>query len=361
MPRLKGIYQRGKGFYGAKWYRGKTYTTRIYPTAQEASDALDELVRDLQKGLRYNKKNITVAGFIDIFIEKYLLQKPRIQRITVNNITYKLRIVASFIGRKKLQALTPETLQELQNRLFMKYAESSAVSIMRTFKQVLKRAVVWKYLVADPSQGLDSFTPIIEKPASLTIDQVMYILDDTSTNLRERAVIGLGALAGLRRSEVFGLTWDKIDFKSHIIKIDMQYCKSEYKRPKYGSTRIVPILPELEFLLKEYRLQSGSMNWVFPGSKGQPMNGDTWNLFHFKAILKKHNLLNVKFHSLRHLFDTAMHDAGVSTRDIMQMMGHKSASMTLDVYDRPSPAHLVRTIRNLRLLGPSADRLNKRH
>jgi integrase len=362
MPKLKGIYQRGKGFYGTKWYKGKTYTTRIYPTAQEASDALAELVDNLQKGLQHNKKNITVAEFIDIFIKKYLIQKPRIQKIIIINLKSRLyKGIVPFIGKKKLQSLTPEILQELQNRLFLKYAESMAIATMRAFKQVLKRAVVWEYLVHDPSQGLDIFTPVINKPVLLTLDQVESILEDKSIDLRERTVVGLGALAGLRRSEVFGLTWDKIEFKSHIIKIDMQYCTGEYKRPKYGSPRAVPILPELEHLLKEYRLQSGSMDWVFPSQMRQPMDGEGWVEFHFKAVLKKHGLPVVKFHTLRHLFDAAMYDAGVSTCDVMQMMGHKSAKMTLNIYDRSSPDHLVRTVRNLRLLRPSADRLNKRH
>lgn len=230
---------------------------------------------------------------------------------------------------------------------------------MRAFKQVLKRAVIWKYLVNDPSQGLDSFAPRIAKPTSLTIDQVGSILQDKNIDLRERSVIGAGALAGLRRSEIFGLTWDKIDFKARTIKIDMQYCQGKYKKPKYDSSRIVPILPELETLLKEYRLRSGSMNWVFPGNKGQPMSAIGWIRLYFKPILKKHNLPDVKFHSLRHLFDTAMHDAGIPTRDIMQMMGHKSARMTLDVYDRQSPDRLVRVTKGLRLLGASPARLQK--
>ncbi len=73
MPKLKGIYRWGKGFYGAKWDKGKTYTTRIYPTAQETSDAFAVLVDNLQKGLQHNEENITVAELIDIFIEKYFL------------------------------------------------------------------------------------------------------------------------------------------------------------------------------------------------------------------------------------------------------------------------------------------------
>lgn len=362
MPKLKGIYQRGIGFYGAKWYKGKTYTTRIYLTAQEASDALDELIGNLQRGLQHNKKNITVAEFIDIFIEKYLLQKPRIQKLTIEHIRNRLKKgIIPFVGKKKLQALTPEILQELQNRLFLKYAESTAIVTMRAFKQVLKRAVVWKYLVSDPSQGLDSFAPLIEKPVSLTIEQIGFILEDKNINLRERAIIGIGVFAGLRRSEIFGLTWDKIDFKAHTIKIDMQYCQGEYKRPKHSSIRAVPILQELEPLLKEYRLQSSSMNWIFPGLKRQPMSAAGWIRLYFKPILKKYNLPDVKFHSLRHLFDTAMHNAGVPTRDIMQMMGHKSAKMTLDVYDRQSPDHLVRVTKDTKLLGTSSTRLQKEH
>ncbi len=41
------------------------------------------------------------------------------------------------------------------------------------------------------------------------------------------------------------------------------------------------------------------------------------------------------------------------------MMGHKSAKMTLDIYDQPSIDNLVRTIRNFHLLGSSTGRSKK--
>jgi integrase len=44
---------------------------------------------------------------------------------------------------------------------------------------------------------------------------------------------------------------------------------------------------------------------------------------------------------------------GVPTREIMQILGHKSAKMTLDVYDRESPQRLIEVTRQIKVLDTS--------
>ena len=73
-----------------------------------------------------------------------------------------------------------------------------------------------------------------------------------------------------------------------------------------------------------------------------------WTVFYFYPLLKDLGLPQVKPHSLRHAFDKMMHDQGIPTRDIMQMMGHKTVRMSLH-YDRESPTRLTDVTKNIRL------------
>jgi hypothetical protein len=64
MPKHTGIYRKGNKYYGAKWYNGKTYVTSLYPTADETTQAREELIKNLKKGITPDRKGITVKDFI---------------------------------------------------------------------------------------------------------------------------------------------------------------------------------------------------------------------------------------------------------------------------------------------------------
>lgn len=347
MPKYKGVYSKGKKFYGAKWYQGKTYTTKVCDTAGEAAEALEELTKNLKGGLKYDKKNITVLDFIILYLKSYIIPKKNLQKITLRNIERRLRNgIIPHLGKRKLLSLTPIDLQKLQNILLSRYKISSARTTMSEFKRVLKRAVIWDYIPRDPSVGLDIIPVSIDKPDILTPCDLAVIMDNAE--LREKSAIGLGYLAGLRISEIFGLMWNKIDFKEHTIQVDLQFCEGDLKLPKTG-VRIVPILPELEPILKEWKLKSRSLTWLFPGRGDKPMAPAHWVSNYFYPLLKDLGLPRVKPHSLRHGFDKMMHDEGIPTRDVMQMMGHKTVKMSLH-YDRESPKRLINVTRDIKLL-----------
>jgi hypothetical protein len=152
VPKIVGIYKRGNKYYGAKWYRGKTYTTTVYDTSEEASEALQVLIRKLQKGVNLTHKSLTVSGFIKVYLDKYIRNKPNMQGITIKTIESRLSVIEETF------------VQDLQNRLYAKYAQSYAFQVMCQFHRLLKRAVIWDYIERDPSIGVDVVYPHVEKP-----------------------------------------------------------------------------------------------------------------------------------------------------------------------------------------------------
>lgn len=75
---------------------------------------------------------------------------------------------------------------------------------------------------------------------------------------------------------------------------------------------------------------------VFPSSIGTPMEGR--NLVrHFKSVLVKHNLPDIRFHDLRHTAATLLLVKGIHPKMVQEMLGHSSISLTLDIYSHVIP------------------------
>ena len=76
---------------------------------------------------------------------------------------------------------------------------------------------------------------------------------------------------------------------------------------------------------------------VFPNTLG--VYADYTNLMprHFKPLLKKAGLPNIRFHDLRHTCATLLFTRGVHPKIVSEMLGHSSVSITLDVYSHVIP------------------------
>lgn len=53
---------------------------------------------------------------------------------------------------------------------------------------------------------------------------------------------------------------------------------------------------------------------------------------YYKALLKKLNLPNIRFHDLRHTYSTILIKANFNIKAVSQLLGHASEILTVDVY-----------------------------
>lgn len=141
---------------------------------------------------------------------------------------------------------------------------------------------------------------------------------------------------GIRRGEMFSLTWENVDLQRSMLTIEGDNAKS-------GSTRHVPLNNEALTVLKKWQSQTKKTGLVFPGKKGQPMDNikKGWS-----GIVKAAKLPNFRWHDLRHHFASRLVMAGVDLNTVRELLGHSDIKMTLR-YAHLAPEHKAAAVEML--------------
>ena len=147
-----------------------------------------------------------------------------------------------------------------------------------------------------------------------------------------------------------GLTWDCVDFRKGIIRIEKQLRKNHSSGSKYelsslknGKTRTITAAPIVFDILKKVRAEQSSwklrageafnneLNLVFTNELGQHLCSVTV-YEHLKKIMESIGLSHVRFHDLRHTFAAISLQNGDDIKTVSENLGHSTVAFTLDVY-----------------------------
>jgi hypothetical protein len=78
---------------------------------------------------------------------------------------------------------------------------------------------------------------------------------------------------------------------------------------------------------------------VFATSKGTPLDAQNILNRHFKPLLKRAGLPNIRWHDLRHTYATLLLARGTHPTYVQKSLGHASVQLTLDRYSHWMPRH----------------------
>ena len=163
----------------------------------------------------------------------------------------------------------------------------------------------------------------------LSEEEIAVLLHNCEPHLKPVVVTALNT--GMRKSEILGLTWDRVDLRNRLILID---------KTKNGERREIPINDTL------HRSLSGltrhlKTDYVF-------YNPRTLKPFHdfkkpFLKALSKSRILDFRFHDLRHTFASRLVMKGIDLTTVKELLGHKDIKMTLR-YAHLAPAHIRKAV-----------------
>lgn len=161
-----------------------------------------------------------------------------------------------------------------------------------------------------------------------------------------RALILLLAYTGMRWGEAAALRVGRIDLANRRIRVASSlYEINGVQReglPKTGKRRTVPIpaslVPELEAVIDG----RSKDHLVFTTRRGQSLRANNWRVREFRPAVKEAGLdiEGLTPHKLRHTAASLAIAAGADVKVLQMMLGHASASMTLDIYGHLFPDRL---------------------
>ncbi len=155
------------------------------------------------------------------------------------------------------------------------------------------------------------------------------------------AIVILGMVYGLRRSEMCGLRWKDIDFENGYIHVCNTVVKGKSGHIEEESTkteksnRYLPLIgftiPYFRDLLQQQISSGSKCDKVCQLSDGSPVLPD-YMTHKYKEFLAAHSLPDIRVHDMRHTAASllAAHDA--TPQQAQEFLGHENISTTLDIY-----------------------------
>lgn len=354
------IRQRSDGRWEARYTvgrdpgTGKQIQRSVYgATQKEVRQKLAQVVAALDNGTYQAPNKITVAEWMQEWLTTFCANK-------VKPLTYQSyegiikNHIAPALGAVELQAVKGTHIQRLYNSM------TTAGLSGKTVKNV--GAIMHKAFNMAVKQGIIQFNPCdaAELPkaekreiAPLADDEIPRFLSAIDASPMRNA-FALCLFAGLREGECLGLSWKQVDFEKGRITISQQLQQSKktgeyYIAPSTKSNKPRTIEPPpiaFQYLRaerakqSENRLKAGPIwsnpdDLVFTDEAGKHYAIFTFYR-RFKKIAASIGRPDARPHDLRHTAATVAIAAGSDIKSVQDLLGHATASFTLNVYAHTS-------------------------
>ena len=352
-----GVSRRKDGSWMAR-YTVQTPTGRkrkvIYAKSQaEARRKLTEALADRNRGLTYDSKGTTVEKYLARWLEDSV--RGSVKATTYQSYASLVRLhVCPTLGRTKLSALTPAHVQGLyRQKLDEGLAPKSVKYIHTTLHRALKQAVRWGLVPRNVVAEADPPRVSTPEMSPLSPSQARTLIEAASGN-RLEALYVLAVTTGMRQGELLGLGWEDVDLECRTVRVRRTLtlarggpCLTEPKTR--GSRRSIRLTAGALEALVRHRVRqdregeaTGPHGWndqglVFCTRRGTPIRRDNLHDKHWKPLLKRSELPDIRFHDLRHTCATILLTKGVHPKIVSEMLGHSSIAITLDTYSHVIP------------------------
>ena len=380
-----------------KWITKSGYPTKA-EAFKEGAKAYNDFYYNGQK--TQLRENMSYADFLDYWIDNYA-SFNLYYSTTISYINIIKNHVKPRVGFYKLWQLDTRLLQEFINKIYVEYGFSKnyMASILKVVKGSLKYACyTLNYINTNPAEHVHA--PRIDKigkdPAHIfTQEEIERILDRFKGTHSIYYAFLTAYYTGMRVSEVYGLTWDCVDFEKKTLTINKNIIKkNQYGLPKrknitkghsvgvwyYGdcknpqSRRTISIGDTLVNALKDYKkeqeenrkfygdsylcyyekkvineitkreqtklieanaeleLPLPEAQLVFVKDNGQFLGTDSPK-YAFKVIHYELGI-NSRFHDFRDTHATKLIESGADIKAVSKRLGHSTIQTTYNIYVR---------------------------
>jgi integrase len=226
---------------------------------------------------------------------------------------YHLKFLLPYFSETAVVRLTKSLTDEFRKCRQVANESIKDATINRDLS-VLRHILYWgvdeQLLATNPLARLKMARERRTRRQVLSVGEEQSLLGSAKDHLYAMVIMALDT--GMRRGEITSQLWEDIDFSQEVLFV------TRSKTPE-GESREIPLTARLHEHLLENRKNTG----LIINFRGQPVRivKRTW-----KTALKNASVRYIRFHDLRHTFNTRLMEAGVLQEIRMALMGHSSGS-----------------------------------
>lgn len=247
--------------------------------------------------------------------------------------------IAPVFGGKMPEEIAPLDVDRLRMNLSKKLKPASVFAILELFRRLVNFGVD-RRLCAGLTFKIKMPTVNNLKTEDLNAEQLGRLLkvlrgerldDDPpgeepeEINSEARDIMRMALFTGMRRGEIFRLTWEDVDTERGFLAI---------RNPKGGKDATIPLSDAASELLEARPRLKGS-EYVFPGRKIKNQKEDRPRTDVKKALKKIRERAKLPegfrpLHGLRHVFASGLASSGeVDLFTLQRLLTHKTPTMTM--------------------------------
>jgi integrase len=232
-------------------------------------------------------------------------------------------------------------------------APSTATRALATLRSILAFAVADARVqhnvaasVRNPTSGRAR-----REGQALTLDELETLTE--ACKGRYRDVVPVLALAGLRWGELAGLqVGDRVSVPGPGLRLRRAMLAGGGGGPLYVDTlknnraRTVPLVVGLVPIVDRWSAGKAAGAWLFDAPEGGPLRESNWKRsVGWRAATVAAGLAGFRVHDLRHTAASVWLGAGADPKVVQRVLGHATASMTVDLYGHLVDANLWQAAR----------------
>jgi integrase len=329
--------------------RSKTFTTR---KKAETYAAIAEADKARGAWIDPRDASLTLAEVA----QRWLASNPTKRPTTQATDATMLRVhILPTLGERRVGGITRGDVQALVNA----WAEKAAPRTVRRRFGVLSSVFIFAtesdWMGRSPARGVKLPPITTTRSMNLEPDQIAAIAEATAVEFRP--MVWLGAMLGLRWSEIAGLRVGRLDLLRRTVTVAEAVTRDGKGRPVFtapkstAGARTLAMPTVLADMLAEHLAQLGATGadpgeLVFPAPEGGPLRYANWRrrVWQPACIVagvgtvtkdeetKREHYEGAGFHDLRRANATSLVLANVDLKTAQTRLGHSDPRLTLAVY-----------------------------
>jgi integrase len=306
------VFKKQRVYWIDYYVNGRRKRERIGPDKRLAETVLKKRQVEIAEGKYLDKKRVPRCTFDELAGLYLTWARTHHQGFAPTQSRVK-RLQATF-GPYQLKAITPLMVDDYLAKRASERRPASVNKESQLLHHMFKQAMAWEKAIGNPVTHVRPLRVNNQRLRYLSKEEMQRLLSAADEILRPLVLVAIHT--GLRRGEMFALTWPDVDFTLGIIRV---------LHTKNGERREIPMSLTLRETFQQLPRRLGS-DRVFPGQAG---SGRVSIRGRFKRALREAGIEGFVWHDLRHTFASYLVMAGVNLTSVKELMGHKTIAMTL--------------------------------